>query len=375
MPVNQDTLIRFDSIPIPKMTRTKEGYLRGQAVVSRAGVFSYMNMDGTIRGELRHPEEVFKTSSLDTLKMIPITNDHPPEFVDASNAHKYQVGHTGETYDIDNDQIIVSMTVTHQDAIDAIEAGKVELSMGYMVDLKPENGDFKGEHYDARQLEPKYNHLAIVKRGRAGSAARLRFDNASEMVQHRMVQQQTKETTQLINSKKDNMTEDSTKIDTLNANALHTKLNNLQSRLDAAEEANTTAKKELAEQELAAKNSLQTDTIIEAKVIDRVDLMLKAKPFLGEIEGLFQKSDREIMQVAIKSLRMDDMDFTKRSDDYVRGVFDTSIAIKPREHMDKAGSVFNVTKRTNNDKTTATDVHQSITETFKNTFSNSTEAN
>ena len=43
--------------------------------------------------------------------------------------------------------------------------------------------------------------------------------------------------------------------------------------------------------------------------------------------------------------------------------------------MDKAGSVFNVTKRTNNDKTTATDVHQSITETFKNTFSNSTEAN
>jgi hypothetical protein len=374
MPVNQDTLIRFDSMPIPKMTRTKEGYLRGQAVVSRAGVFSYMNMDGTIRGELRHPEEVFKRSSLDTLKMIPITNDHPPEFVDASNAHKYQVGHTGETYDVDNDQIIVSMTVTHQDAIDAIEAGKVELSMGYTVDLKPENGDFKGEHYDARQLAPKYNHLAIVKRGRAGSAARLRFDNASEMVQHQMVQHQmvkheTKETNQLINLKKDYMTEDSNKLDALNI-----KLNNLQSRLNSAEEASASAKKKLDEQELAA-NSLQTDSIIEAKVVDRVDLMLKAQPFLGEIEGLFQKSDRDIMEVAIKSIRTDDIDFTKRSDDYVRGVFDTSIAIKPREHMDKAGSVFNVTKRTNNDKTTATDVHQSITATFKNTFSNSTEAN
>jgi len=60
MTVNQETsLIRFDSIPLPKMERTKEGYLRGQAVVSRSGVFSYMNMDGTIRGELRHPEEVF----------------------------------------------------------------------------------------------------------------------------------------------------------------------------------------------------------------------------------------------------------------------------------------------------------------------------
>jgi len=70
MPIDQDLLIRFDSITIPKMTRTKEGYLRGKAVVSCAGVFSYMNMDGTIRGELRHPEEVFKKSSLDTLKVI-----------------------------------------------------------------------------------------------------------------------------------------------------------------------------------------------------------------------------------------------------------------------------------------------------------------
>jgi len=122
-------------------------------------------------------------SLIPSLKRIPITNDHPPEFVDSSNVHKYQVGHTGETYDVDNDQIIVSMTVTHQDAIDAIEAGKLELSMGYMVDLKPENGDFKGQHYDARQLAPKYNHLAIVKRGRAGSAARMRIDNESEMVQ------------------------------------------------------------------------------------------------------------------------------------------------------------------------------------------------
>jgi hypothetical protein len=105
-------MIRFDSIPLPKMTRTKEGYLRGQAVVSRAGVFQYMNMDGTIRGELRHPDEIFQKSSLDTLKMIPITNDHPPEFLNANNIAQYQVGYTGETYDVVNDQIILTMTIT-----------------------------------------------------------------------------------------------------------------------------------------------------------------------------------------------------------------------------------------------------------------------
>ena len=71
--------IRFDSIKLPKMIKTKEGYLRGEAVVSRAGVFKYRNVDGSVRGELRHPDNIFKIDSLETLKMIPITNDHPPE--------------------------------------------------------------------------------------------------------------------------------------------------------------------------------------------------------------------------------------------------------------------------------------------------------
>jgi hypothetical protein len=38
--------IRFDSVRLPKMTKTKEGYLRGEAVVSRTGVFKYRNADG-----------------------------------------------------------------------------------------------------------------------------------------------------------------------------------------------------------------------------------------------------------------------------------------------------------------------------------------
>jgi hypothetical protein len=350
MTVNPELLIRFDSIAIPKMIRTKEGYLRGQAVVSRSGVFSYRNMDGTIRGELRHPDEVFKKSSLDTLKMIPITNDHPPEFVDASNAHKYQVGHTGETYDVENDQIIVSMTVTHQDAIDAIESGKVELSMGYAVDLKTENGSFKGENYDARQLAPKYNHLAIVKNGRAGRNARLRFDNACELVQH-----ETKETNQLTNLKKENMTEHTAKFDELNA-----KIANLQSRLDLEEKHKADDKKEL-----------DTDNLIKAKVTDRLDLMLKAKPFLGEDDNLLQKNDREIMEATVNEIRKDSSDFTNRSDDYLRGVFDALIDKKEKHHMDKNGAIFKVTKCINKDNKTAENVHESIADTTKNTFFNS----
>ena len=74
---------RFDTFQVPKVEKTKEGYLRGKVIASRAGVFEYLNFDGTVRRELRHPDEVFKTDSLDTMKMIPVTDDHPAEFVDS----------------------------------------------------------------------------------------------------------------------------------------------------------------------------------------------------------------------------------------------------------------------------------------------------
>jgi hypothetical protein len=362
-------MIRFDSIKMPKMKRTDEGYLRGEAVVSRAGVFKYRNIDGSIRGELRHPDDIFKKDSLDSLKMIPVTNDHPPEFIDASNAHQYQVGQTGERYDVDNDEIIVSMTVTHQDAIDAIEAGKLELSMGYTVDLKQEHGDYEGIKYDARQLAPKYNHLAIVKKGRAGTCARLRFDNSCELVES--VELQNQEFINL-NRDKDNMKEDSgIIIDALNADKskLETKLAGMQSRLDLLEEEGSLARKELE-----TERALKTDAILEAKVMDRVDLIIKAKPFIGDLEGVYKKTDREIMEEVINSLRSDSMDFKDLSDDYVRGVFETSI-IPPREHMDKDGKVYAVMSRKCSGSNNVYDVNKAISERLSNQIFNLKESN
>lgn len=354
------SMIRFDSIALPKMTRTKEGYLRGQAVVSRAGVFQYMNMDGTIRGELRHPDEIFQKSSLDTLKMIPITNDHPPEFLNANNIAKYQVGYTGETYDVVNDQIILTMTITHQDVIDAIEGGKMELSMGYLVNVKLENGEYNGEHYDAKQLSPIYNHLAIVLSGRAGSVARLRLDNARQMVQ--LPINDTNDTTNLINFnqqkvKMTNTIKETNRIDALNIenHQLTEKLKSLQTKLDSAEEAAKAIKQELttAQKELEAEKELKADSIIEKKVMDRVDLITKVGPFIGnQMEGILQKNDREIMELAINSIRTDAMDFAGESDDYLRGAFEAAIALSPRQqNMDKDGKVAAVMRqmRTNND--------------------------
>lgn len=331
--------IRFDSLKLPKMRRTKEGFLRGKAVVSRTGVFKYRNVDGSIRGELRHPDNIFKLDSLETLKMIPITNDHPPEFVDASNAHKYQVGYTGEHYDIDNDKVIVSMTITHQDAIDAILAGKLELSLGYTVNLKPEQGQYEGENYDAVQLDPNYNHLALVLRGRAGSIARLRFDGAYELVESKH-EEAFKQDVFINNTKEFEMTKENTdRIDTLMSEnkQLELRVKNLQLKLDTAES------------ELAKEKALKTDAIIEAKVMDRAELIAKATPFLGQIENLFKKTDREIMEGVINHGRTDNaIDLKERSDDYIKGVFETTVNIVPRQHMDAKGEIAETMKRLRN---------------------------
>jgi hypothetical protein len=59
----------------------------------------------------------------------------------------------------------------------------VEVSMGYLADVIPESGVTPtGEHYDAKQTNIRFNHMALLPQGhaRAGSGARLRLDGNQE---------------------------------------------------------------------------------------------------------------------------------------------------------------------------------------------------
>lgn len=157
---------------------TDEGFLKCDAIVTRTGVFFYKNPDGTIRRELRHPDDVLKEESLQTMKMIPLTNNHPPErLVNAENAKRLSVGYTGENIRPDGSFIYSNFVVTDKETIrDIVETGKRQLSLGYTVDLIDEKGDFEGEMYDFRQTNIRYNHLSIVQSARAGNEARIALD-------------------------------------------------------------------------------------------------------------------------------------------------------------------------------------------------------
>jgi hypothetical protein len=193
---------RFDE-SFDWMTRalelTAEGFLTGRAIVTNIGVFTYRTADGKTHAELRLPEEVFDGQSLNTLKMKPITNDHPIELVTPENITPLQVGMTGSAvssttqqrdYDgwteqnklTDGFHLAVDVSITEKQAIAAVQAGKTALSCGYTCDLEPKAGVWCGVPYDYIQRNIRYNHVAIVDAARAGDAARLRLDSAGAVM-------------------------------------------------------------------------------------------------------------------------------------------------------------------------------------------------
>jgi hypothetical protein len=167
---------RFDSGVLKRPKRLANGFLRTDAFVTRIGVFGYLSADGSVRRELRHPDEVFSADSLDSLAMLPVTAEHPPQLLSAENARKYSVGTTGET--ARRDDRFVRSTVQVQDAktIAKVEAGEMrELSCGYRCDKDETPGITAGIpgvpdglNYDLIQRNIQYNHIALTAHGRAG---------------------------------------------------------------------------------------------------------------------------------------------------------------------------------------------------------------
>jgi len=170
---------RYDYLPIStRAYKTDEGYLKSKSILTRVGIFNYIDESGNIRKEYRPPEEVFKSDSINSLKLKPLTNDHPETGIDINNIKELSIGFIGEEIDHDDSFLSGSIIITDKDSIKSIQdKEKNQLSCGYKCTLVMSPGTYKGERYDAIQTNIIYNHVAIVKRGRAGVDARIRLDS------------------------------------------------------------------------------------------------------------------------------------------------------------------------------------------------------
>lgn len=324
-------IYRIDTFPVPKVQKTDQGFLEGEVVASRTGIFNYYDADGKCRKELRHPDDVLKEDSLKTLKMIPVTDDHPQEFVDVNNASSLQKGFTGESYRTDEEgNIVVRIKVTDSNLINKILSGKkAELSLGYSVSLKKDAGTYKGERYDYRQTDIVYNHLAVVEMGRAGRNARFRLDSkkACELAETRYNNDNLK-------SIEENMSDTDKKLDhevevqKARFDALTNERDLLKHRLDTAEAKNKALESTLANvtKERDELKQVNLDSIINQKTIERTNIAVRAASILGEdFAGYTHHSNREIMEAALK--RVDskngiEVSYNGATDEYIKGVFD-----------------------------------------------------
>ena len=350
-----DTCFRYDVAPIDKYELTSEGYLRAWATIARTGVQMYTDADGSIRREYRPEAEVASPESLASFAGKAITLEHPPVLLDSANTKDYQVGFSGTEVVYDNGFVRAVMTITDKDAIERIMRGDAkEVSAGYRVNYEATPGvTDNGENYDGIQKEINGNHIAVVRRGRAGPqvklhldrldaadpylinsieepsmTAKVNFDGAEFEVSESVALAITKEREDAkmsyedMKKKYDGMMSEASKM----KEEMDAMEKEMKGKMDAAEGRADALSQELeaAKADLEAAQQVNVDSLVE----ERIALIDKARISLDSAFDFAGKNAREIMEASIKAVR-GDADLSERSDDYVTAMFDT-LAESPR---------------------------------------------
>jgi hypothetical protein len=188
------TVRRYDRGPLNSVqtldspSQTNAGGVRLQGYAARVGVQKYDLKDGSVRYELRLPEEVFSPESLKSYDGAWMTDNHPRDFVTTSTARAYSRGLVTAAGRQDGEMVAIDSVVDDQRLLDRLEAMKMqgkgaELSVGYDADLEMKAGVHpKFGRYDAIQRNIRVNHVAVVDSARAGRDARLRLDDSEEVL-------------------------------------------------------------------------------------------------------------------------------------------------------------------------------------------------
>lgn len=322
-------ILRFiDKAPVSGIRRTDDGYAVAEVPVARTGLQDYAGWE-VGRPDLarvsvyRPPETVFADSYLASMAHKPVTNDHPTEDVTADNWDGLAKGWTGETIRKDeaNGLVYVPMMLADGKLIDAVESGKREVSCGYTCELEWRDGVTPdGAPFQAIQKNARINHIAVVKRGRAGSTCRIgdswaEFNDKEPVVATNKI-----------------ITFDGLPVEV--TDAAEAVINKLTDARDALKSELADAVKELSDaraehdRAIAAKDAELAEAkskVMDQAEIDRLadakaDVVTLAKAIVGDSIETAGKTVAEIRRevVAAKGVTVDG-----KSDDYVEAYFDT----------------------------------------------------
>lgn len=314
--------LRFDRSTLQAPRVQGDGTIIYDAVLSRAGVFKYLNTDGSWRNEYRPASEVFNPASMATFDGMAVTDYHPNGIpVDVENRTALGRGYiVPGSLRRDGMELIGSIHITDANLIAAVKNGRTAVSLGYFQDRIPENGvsTEDGLPYTYRQSNMRGNHAAIVDTARAGDRARLQVDSITFDYGDNVMDELKKALADL-----------------LTANTL---IAQQKMRLDHLETEHTSTKKSLSTVE-AARDSLQdkldkseklrTDGESKAMATARAHVLLEtvANRVLT-VDGVAPKLDgqtaRQIREACIVKLSGKPVPSGK-DDSYIEARFDTLI--------------------------------------------------
>lgn len=173
--------LRYDTGTLV-LGKSENGFRRFDVKIARAGVFPYVYQDGSVRMEAKLPEDLFSPVTIDSAKGAPVTEDHVPPsdsrgLVTPENYKKYVKGALGDTITVQDGHLCASETMFDADLLGKVENGeKVEVSIGFELDIDPTPGEYNGQRYDCAQRNIRINHVAHVDKGRAGDTVRVQLD-------------------------------------------------------------------------------------------------------------------------------------------------------------------------------------------------------
>ncbi len=307
-------MIRYDRVAI-HATKTDEGFIRDKPIVGRTGILEYRNPDGSTRREYRPPEEAFNADSLNSLQGKPITMGHQG-MVTSDNSNIIQpIGTVLSPGRQDNNNIVADVVIYQ------LPTEARELSCGYNLDLEETPGVTPdGQPYDAIQRHIRYNHVAVVPKGRAG-IARLNMDGDQEMdfEEHQDTTGGTKtmEKVRLDNGiEYDAAPEVKVYVEKLLQERKDEKAaaDKLQAKYDAV-------LSDLEKEKKAHKDDMdKKDAELADAVKARVDMLQVAQKH--GIEQADSMSDKEIKIAIIHSVRGDSFNLDGKSDEYINAAFD-----------------------------------------------------
>lgn len=168
-----------DNATLNGVKETRDGYLVADALIVRTGVQTYLGSEvgkpevATVK--LYRPEsEVFAKDSVQSFSHVPVTINHPQEFVTKDNWRELAKGEASSEVLRDGERLRIPIVLKDASAIQLVKGGMRELSAGYssLIDWTP-GVTPQGEQFDGVQRQIKANHIAIVSRGRAGSEFRI----------------------------------------------------------------------------------------------------------------------------------------------------------------------------------------------------------